>query len=39
VHIESVQVYPDIILKKITVRVKISNPEGKTEKNDIDTES
>ena len=32
VHIESVQVYPDIILKKITVRVKISNPEGKTEK-------
>ena len=32
VHIESVQVYPDIVLKKITVRVKISNPEGKTEK-------
>jgi hypothetical protein len=31
VHIESVQVYPDIILKKITVRVKISNPEGKNE--------
>jgi hypothetical protein len=32
VHIETVQVYPDIILKKITVRVKISNPEGYTEK-------
>ena len=32
VHIETVQVYPDIILKKITVRVKISNPEGSTEK-------
>src|SRR5664280_1120433 len=31
VYIESVQVYPDIILKKITVRVKISNPEGKNE--------
>jgi hypothetical protein len=32
VHIETVQVYPDIVLKKITVRVKISNPEGYTEK-------
>jgi Glycosyl hydrolases family 2, sugar binding domain/Glycosyl hydrolases family 2/Glycosyl hydrolases family 2, TIM barrel domain len=32
VHIESVQVYPDIALKKVTVRVNISNPEGKTEK-------
>jgi hypothetical protein len=32
-HIGSVQVYPDVILKKITVRVNISNPggaEGKT---------
>ncbi|MGC1390303.1 MAG: sugar-binding domain-containing protein [Bacteroidales bacterium] len=28
VHIETVQVYPDIVLKKITVKVKISNPEG-----------
>jgi Beta-galactosidase/beta-glucuronidase len=28
VHIETVQVYPDIVLKKITVRVKISNPAG-----------
>ena len=32
VHIETVQVYPDIDLKKITVRVKISNPEGSVEK-------
>jgi len=32
VHIETVQVYPDIVLKKITVRVKISNPEGYAEK-------
>lgn len=32
-HIGSVQVYPDVVLKKITVRVNISNPggaEGKT---------
>ncbi len=29
VHIDAVQVYPDIILKKITVRVNISNPKGK----------
>ena len=28
VHILAVQVYPDIVLKKITVRVKISNPSG-----------
>ena len=28
VHIESVQVYPDIVLNKITVRVKIANPSG-----------
>ena len=28
IHIETVQVYPDIVLNKITVRVKISNPEG-----------
>jgi len=28
VHIETVQVFPDIVLKKITVRVNISNPEG-----------
>jgi len=27
-HIGSVQVYPDVILKKITVRVNISNPDG-----------
>jgi hypothetical protein len=32
VHIEIVQVYPDIILKKITVSVKIYNPEGNTGK-------
>jgi hypothetical protein len=32
VHIETVQVYPDIDLKKITVRVKISNPQGSVEK-------
>jgi hypothetical protein len=31
VHIESVQVYPDIVLKKVTVMVKISNPSGVTE--------
>jgi hypothetical protein len=31
-HIGSVQVYPDVILKKITVRVNISNPEGKESK-------
>jgi hypothetical protein len=32
VHIENVQVYPDITLKKITVSVKISNPEENNEK-------
>jgi hypothetical protein len=32
VHIETVQVYPDIDLKKITVRLKISNPQGSVEK-------
>jgi len=31
VHIEPVQVYPDIVLKKVTVRVKIANPAGITE--------
>jgi len=31
VHIETVQVYPDIVLKKVTVRVKIANPAGITE--------
>ena len=31
IHIETVQVYPDIVLNKITVRVKISNPEGSVE--------
>jgi hypothetical protein len=31
IHIEAVQVYPDIFLKKITVKVKISNPEGNAE--------
>ena len=31
VHIESVQVYPDVILKKVTVMVKISNPSGNAE--------
>ncbi len=29
VHIDAVEVYPDIVLKKITVRVIISNPDGK----------
>lgn len=28
VHIETVQVYPDIVLKKVNVRVKITNPSG-----------
>jgi hypothetical protein len=28
VHIETVQVFPDIVLKKVTVRVKIANPSG-----------
>jgi len=28
VHIETVQVFPDIVLKKVTVRVKIVNPSG-----------
>ena len=32
IHIETVQVYPDIVLNKITVKVKISNPAGVTEK-------
>jgi len=32
VHIETVQVYPDIVLKKITVRVVITNPGGNAEK-------
>jgi hypothetical protein len=32
VHIENVQVYPDIVLKKITVSVRISNPGGSAEK-------
>ncbi len=32
VHIETVQVYSDVVLKKITVRVMISNPEGNAEK-------
>jgi hypothetical protein len=32
VHIETVQVYPDIILKKITVRVKILNRQENSEK-------
>jgi len=32
VHIETVQVYPDIVLKKVTVKVKISNPGGDEEK-------
>ena len=32
VHIETVQVYPDIVLKKVTVRVKIANPAGNAEK-------
>ncbi len=32
VHIQSVQVYPDVVLNKITVSVKLSNPEGKLEK-------
>jgi hypothetical protein len=31
VHIETVQVYPDIVLKKVTVEVKISNPSGSAE--------
>ena len=31
VHIESVQVYPDVVLKKVTVMVKISNPSGNAE--------
>jgi Glycosyl hydrolases family 2, sugar binding domain/Glycosyl hydrolases family 2/Glycosyl hydrolases family 2, TIM barrel domain len=32
VHIEKVQIYPDIVLKKITVRVKILNRKGNSEK-------
>jgi beta-galactosidase/beta-glucuronidase len=32
VHIETVQVYPDIVLKKVTVKVKVSNPAGDAEK-------
>jgi hypothetical protein len=32
VHIESVQVYPDIVLKKVTVMVKILNASGNSEK-------
>jgi hypothetical protein len=32
VHIETVQVFPDIVLKKVTVRVKIANPSGVTDK-------
>jgi len=32
VHIESVQVYPDIVLNKVTVMVRIANPSGKEEK-------
>lgn len=32
VHIETVQIFPDIVLKKITVRVNISNPAGREEK-------
>jgi hypothetical protein len=32
IHIETIQVYPDIVLRKINVRVKISNPAGITEK-------
>jgi hypothetical protein len=32
VHIETVQVYPDIVLKKINVMIKISNPGGVVEK-------
>lgn len=30
VHIETVQVYPDIVLNKINVRIKITNPAGYT---------
>jgi hypothetical protein len=32
IHIETVQVYPDVVLKKVAVRVKISNPAGNTDK-------
>ena len=32
IHIDAVQVYPDVVLKKITVRVKIDNPAGIEEK-------
>jgi hypothetical protein len=32
VHIETIQVYPDIVLKKVTVRLKISNLSGNNEK-------
>jgi len=32
VHIDAVQVYPDVVLKKITVRVKIANPAENKEK-------
>jgi hypothetical protein len=35
VHIDAVQVYPDIVLKKITVRVKITNPAQDDEKMDL----
>lgn len=31
VHIETVQIYSDVVLKKITVRLKISNPAGNAE--------
>jgi hypothetical protein len=31
VHIEAVQVYPDIVLKKVTVRIKIADPSGVTD--------
>jgi hypothetical protein len=31
VHIETVQVFPDIILKKVTIRVTIANPAGVTD--------
>jgi hypothetical protein len=35
IHIETVQVYPDVALKKITVRVKITNPEGNTDRTNL----
>ncbi len=32
IHIETVQVFTDVVLKKINVRVKVSNPEGTGER-------